>query len=161
MQQTYLLNNTLCYSNTSSCVTWSDTINAQSNVNFIRVTDKVNYNTFAYYNEAVGQQEHTTTFNMFNRTLSSNVHTILYSVRLTFSCSNITDLTSNDSITFTVNDQQYEYPLNQMYMNFINLRGITTGSDIHITAKSSKELTLMKSKAFTNNPEHNLNILVY
>lgn len=161
MQQTYLLNNTTCYSNTSSCVTWSDTINAQSNVNFIRVTDKVNYNIFVYYSETVGQQEHTTTFNMFNRTLSSNVHTILYSVRLTFSCSNITDLTSNDSITFTVNDQRYEYPLNQVYMNFINLRGITTGSVINITAKSSKELTLMKSKAFTNNPENNLNILVY
>ena len=175
MSVTFLQNNKVKYSSgVSGPVQWyaNDKLCYNSNANFITTN---NYNTQCKYTLTINQQTGTS-FNILSVNPSVAPVLVVYNARPSFTCSNFIDITSNDSITFTVKFNNtvmrtYTYPLQQQYMNFYNLTDyIWYGqknkvTSINISATSTKVLTLVKPPNLIDTKENpymnNCKVVVY
>ena len=118
-------------------------------------------NHVAFLRFNVPTQENTTTFDIatVSRTYSANI--LIYNFKPSFTCSNFIDMTSNDSVTYTVNitmkdntsiTKEYTFLLKKQFMNTLILTDVlniqNTITNITITATSTIPLTLLQSKNF-------------
>lgn len=169
----YLQNNKVKYSDCWVSTRWSNNgIYGSSNVNFITADG---YNAKQRHTIAMNQQTGTS-FTLTSVAYNSAPSLVVYNARPSFTCSNFIDITSNDSITFTVKFDNivmrtYKYPLQQQYMNFYNLTDYiwygqkSTIKSITISATSTKVLTLVKPPKLlstTENPYmNNCKVIIY
>lgn len=112
----------------------------------------------------VPTQENTTSFNIATVSGSTYLANVLiYNFKPSFTCSNIISMTSNDSVTYTVNvtmkdnttiTKEYTFLLKKQFMNtpiltdVLNVQNSIT--KITITVTSTLPLTLLQSKNFTH-----------
>jgi len=181
MSVTFLQNNKVKYSSgVSGPVQWyaNDKLCYNSNANFITANDynyDYSYNAQRKYTLTINQQTGTS-FTIASVNPSVAPVLVVYNARPSFTCSNFIDITSNDSITFTIKFNNtvmrtYTYPLQQQYMNFYNLTDYiwygqkNSVQNITISATSTKVLTLVKPPKLIDTKENpymnNCKVVVY
>lgn len=131
-------------------------------IGYINNNNNVYYNHTAFIRINMPTQENTSSFQIYTlsgATYLANV--VIVNLKPSFTCSNIIEMTSNESVTYTVKittpdstiTKEYTYPLKKQFMNtpictnVINVHNKV--SRVELTATSTLPLTLLRSKNFT------------
>lgn len=172
----YLQHNKVNYLPKSVPFVWTGTqIYQDDYLNYVTqysINPSLQYNAHVYAN--MTKQSTGTHFTLWTINPKQDTHLIVYNIRPSFTCSNFMDITSSDTITFTVsmNDNKtysytYSYSLQQHPINFFNITDYILFDNVltslSFTAISTIPLTLMElTKHQKNDDEHiNMRVLLY